>query len=137
MIGTGISSVASSALTTAATGILLTASGSTGVGVVVALFLAGGCGLVQGAVHYSIHYTLEKELDTTAKKVMALVLQFLVSTFVIGIAITSTCPSPIAAAFLFSAVSFPISIAACLILGNALLRIGNVFHRIKVHLQSS
>ncbi len=117
-IGTAISSVASCALATGASWAWMTGIGTTGIGAVYALFLAGGSGLIQGATRYPVHYYLNGKLDTTTKKVMGLVLEFLVSTFVIWLTITNSCPRPLNAALTFSAMSFPISIIACTILGT-------------------
>lgn len=132
--GTVISSVASSSLAIVAAGTWLIATGPfragpSGLGSmvwVVVPMLAGYSGLIQGAIRYPVHYCLDGKLDTPAKKIMGLALEFLASTLVIGLTLTSTCPAPLEAALFCSGLSFPVSILACTILGMTFIGFGKV-----------
>lgn len=135
-IGTAISSVASSALAVGFTNVWLMGTGARGIGVMVAFFLAGEAGLIQGGVRYPVHYYLDGKLDTTAKKIMGLALEFLASTFVLWLSAIGTFYHPFHAALFYSAISFPISIAACTILGMTFICIGNLYQNRAIPLPS-
>lgn len=116
-IGTMISSVASSALAIGLASVYIRGSSVKGIGVVVVYFLAAGVGLIQGATRYPVHYFLAEKLNTTIKKIIVLMLEFLISTAVIFTFFIDIFYDPFHAALFYSAISFPISIIACTILG--------------------
>lgn len=125
-IGTVISTCASGAMAVGATNVWFMITkpklGPAGLGGLIAMFAATMYGMIQGAARYPVHYSLNGKLDTTAKKIMGLMLEFIASTFVFWLIDQSG--SPFHAAIFYSALSFPCSILACTIVGIAFTCIG-------------
>jgi hypothetical protein len=129
-IGTTISTVASGALGTGVAALFVLGTGARGMAAIAASVLIPGSSLIQGAIRYPVHYCLDGKLDTTAKKVMGLVLEFLATTCVMWLGLIKHCESPFVGGLFFSGISLPISMIACTTLGLAFIGLNNAIHRI-------